>query len=194
MSRSNWRSRTGRRQGRPARTDAHLSVCVAAIRRDVTDFRRAVDEFRHHRLVHQKAPRSKKMRCNACSRCPTSKASSRCAPTPARRIACAIELGMGIGGLPTYIVGARHRSHSGRYRRSASGRHLDDLSSGRAQHPSCCGLHRLAANAVRSQALSVVRRRIHSSRANLPRSQRPELTGKLLNLPIFSRSRTAKAG
>ena len=109
--------------------------------------------------------RLRRMRCAAHARtCRALKASSRCAPTRARRIACAdrarnghrsvcrpISLAIGTDLIPLDI----------------DIRHQVDI--WMTYHPDARSIsarvafHRLAADAVRSQALSMVRRRIHSS-------------------------------
>ena len=76
---------------------------------------------------------------------------------------CAVELGMGIGGLPTYIVAIG----TDLIPVDIDIRHQVDI--WMTYHPDARSIrrvvvfHRLAADNIRSQALSVVRRRIHSS-------------------------------
>ena len=77
--------------------------------------------------------RSKKDRCSALLNIPNIEGIVALRTNTSTAHVCAIELGMGIGGLPTYIVALGTRPHSDRYRHPASGRYLDDLSSRCAQ-------------------------------------------------------------
>ena len=136
MSRCNSKNRNAP-TSRPCGSDGCTSIRLP--RADTsrpTALPKSLDEIRQHRLVHQQGAADRGGRaCSACSACRTSKrmvalrtnaSIAHCLRDRTRHRALA--------ALPTYLVGARHRSHSCRHRRSPSGRHLDDLSSGCAQH------------------------------------------------------------
>ena len=122
-----------------------------------------ISEFKRHRLVHQQAPQVAEDELRRALDLPSIEGVVALRTNVSTALASAIEFGIGIGPLPTYIVAIGTdlipldiglRYHVDIWMTY----HPDARSVRRVSH-----LHRLAADVVRSEALSVVRRRIHSS-------------------------------
>ena len=121
-----------------------------------------VAELRQHRLVHQHAPQIEEDALRRALDLPSIEGVVALRTNTSTALASAIEFGIGIGPLPTYIV--------------AIGTDLIPIDVGlryhvdiwMTYHPDarsirrCRFVHRLAADDFRLQALSLVRRRVHS--------------------------------